>query len=371
MLSPTPPPVRVAKAILESGSPTARSVLSASHPRPRAQLASLRAHACGRPLSRLPLDELLEAAVMVWAEDAASVCWPFQPVVDGPGGFVPEEPARLWDRLLASAADDDEEDGVGGRRESSSRRRPLAVITGFCSHEGTQFVPQHAATNADFLAFFRTLIPALSAADLAALEALYPDPASSSQLRNPADYPPRLGAQFRRLHEAYAHYAYIAPVLHTAHTLAARAGARVYLYEYAAVARGNGPAAIAAAAHGDHAPVVAHDMAHLGRRPGLEAVARAVNACWAAFAAHPEGALDPSSWPAFVSPFGDDAAAAGGDPALGELLVFGRGNDEAAGGSDPGVPVQTRTLTRREMDQCRFWWDRMELSQGMGVRSSQ
>ncbi|KAM4060633.1 carboxylesterase family protein [Hirsutella rhossiliensis] len=366
MLSPTPAPLPIRKAILESGSPTARSVLAAAHPRPLAQLASLRALARGRPLSRLPLAELLDAAVLVWAEDAASACWPFQPVVDGAGGFIPEAPARLWRRLLAP---DEGEEGGGGK--ASPRRRPPAVITGFCSHEGTQFVPQHAATNADFLAFFRTLIPALSAADLAALEALYPDPASSPQLRNPPAWPPRrFGAQYRRLHEAYAHYAYIAPVLHTAHTLA-RAGARVHLYEYAAVAStGAAGDHVAAAAHGDHAPVVAHDMAHLAGRPGLEAVARAVNARWAAFAAHPEGELDPDSWPAFVSPFDDDGGEHRGSN-VGRLLVFGRGNDEAAGGSDPGVPVQTRTLTRREMDQCRFWWDRMELSQGRGVRPVQ
>ncbi|EQL02081.1 phenmedipham hydrolase [Ophiocordyceps sinensis CO18] len=115
-------------------------------------------------------------------------------------------------------------------------------------------------------------------------------------------------------------------------------------------------------------------MVHLRGRPGLEAVARAANARWAAFAAHPAGELDPNSWPVFVSPFDVAAAPRGADDddvrhGRGKLLVFGRGNDEAAGGSDPGIPVQTRTLTPRELHQCRFWWDRMELSQGMGVRA--
>ncbi|KAJ6439508.1 phenmedipham hydrolase [Purpureocillium lavendulum] len=439
ILSPAPLPSH-AKSILESGSPTARSVLSARHPRPAAQLASLKAHArratatataLGRTpprqqpvkLSTLPLDDLLDAAVAVFGEDMASVRWPFQPLVEDAGRHsdghsdassaptdkgpddrdgdddrvIPDAPLRLWDRLL----------GGSGR---PARQR--AVITGFCSHEGTQFVPTNAATNAAFLSFFATLIPGLSADDLADLERLYPDPVaggSSSPYANPPGCPH--AAQYTRLHVAYAHYAYICPVLHTVRALSVSSsassssasssssssgdgdtqrrgnedggetGTAVYLYEFAALAaspNGGGPAA----SHGDSSAVVAHDMAHMRGRPGLRAVADAMNARWMAFAASPDGRLDDdddddggggggggsgsdTSWPRFESPF-DVVDAATGRRGEGRLLVFGEGNDEAAGGAARGTPVRTRTLTAREMDQCRFWWDKMPLSQGMG-----
>ncbi|KND94521.1 Cholinesterase [Tolypocladium ophioglossoides CBS 100239] len=344
ILSPSPLPFR--KSILESGSPTARSVLAAAHPRPTAQLASLNSHARGKPLASLPVDDLLDASLMVWADNMASVCWPFQPVVDGGpggGGIIPDAPLKLWDDAARSG-----------------RMRDQAVITGFCSHEGTSFVPQRAATNAAFLSFFKTLIPSLAPADLAALERLYPDPVThpSSPYANPPQSRSRYGAQFTRLHEAYAHYAYICPVLHTAHSLSC-AGATVYLYEYAALAP-----PFFAASHGDQAAVVAHDMALLRGKPGLADVAGAMNARWTRFTASADGTLDEALWPRFVSPFDGR-----GQP-NGRLLVFGDGNDEAAGGLGKGTPVKTRTLTEREMEQCRFWWDRMELSQGMGVRSS-
>ncbi|KEY69681.1 hypothetical protein S7711_03167 [Stachybotrys chartarum IBT 7711] len=339
LLHPSPLPFR--KAILESGSPTARSTLSATHPRVLDQLRSLRAESYNAPLATLPVAQLLEASVMIWAQHAQSVCWPFQPVVDDrPGSLVPDLPLNLWAALLS--------------RTGPAAAEGLAVITGFCSHEGTQFVPQRAQTNAEFRGFFATLIPSFTQEDLNALEALYPDPVTDPS--SPYSHAGRQGAQFRRLYEAYGHYAYICPVLHTAHLLS-RAGARVYLYEYAAVSM-----PFRAAGHGDQAVVVAHDMDAIGFRPGLVAVAREMNPRWTNFAAKPDGDLG-DAWPLFRSPL------AGGD-GDGSLLVFGEGNDEAAGGSNLGTPVRTRTLTQKELDQCRFWWDRMELSQGLGLRGA-
>ena len=126
--------------------------------------------------------------------------------------------------------------------------------------------------------------------------------------------------------------------------------------------------------------------------PGLRAVADAMNARWMAFAASPDGLFDSSAadteeeggkgdegkeeeddevkglaWPRFESPF-DVVDRATGRRGSGRLLVFGEGNDEAAGGRARGTPVRVRTLTEREVEQCRFWWDRMALSQGMGER---
>lgn len=312
------------------------------------QLRALKANTRNRPLASLDVDSLLDAAVDVWAVHSISVTWPFQPVVDGPGGAVPDLPLNAWHKLTAPGPDG-----------SVSRAAGLAVLTGFSSHEGIGFVPQRADTNDEFRRFFATLIPSFSTADLDALEALYPDPVTDSSPTSPYRNRPedgRRGRQFRRLSEAYGHYAYICPVMHTAHRLS-RAGARVYLYEYAATSL-----PFNAAAHGDHAAAAGHDLTALGggsSKPGLAAVAGEMNSRWTNFVASPDGDLG-DSWPLFKSPFDD----AGGD---GKLLVFGEGNNEAAMGSSRGTPVRTRTLTPSEMEQCRFWWARMELSQGMGV----
>ncbi|KAK5997810.1 Acetylcholinesterase-like protein [Cladobotryum mycophilum] len=266
-----PFPLPFKKAILESGSATARSVLSPKHPRPASQWQDLKAFAWNKALDTLPVDDLIQASVIVYADHASAVTWPFQPVVDGPGGVIPDLPLNLWNDLVLSG-----------------RAKDISIITGFCSHEGTLFAPQSASTSSEFRSFFSTLIPSLSPSDLDSLELLYPDPLidSASPYRQlPGIGGPQrrpYGAQFRRIHEAYAHYAYICPVLHTAHVLS-RAGARVYLYEFAALA-----APFRAASHGDQAPIVAHDMTTLRSAPGLTAIAKEMNTRWTSFVASPQ-----------------------------------------------------------------------------------
>ncbi|KID97978.1 Carboxylesterase, type B, partial [Metarhizium majus ARSEF 297] len=178
--------------------------------------------------------------------------------------------------------------------------------------------------------------PSLTGDHLDALERLYPDPVTGPSKRYKNAPGCRHGAQFRRLHEALS-----------------CAGARVYLYEYAATSEPFG-----AASHGDQAPVVAHDMETLRGQRGLVAVAEEMTSRWGQFMASPTGEIE--SWPRFQSPFDDGRGG-------GELLVFGKGNDEAAGGKSEGVAVRKRILTDEEMAQYKFWWERMELSQGMGV----
>lgn len=312
----------------------------------------------------MPIGPLLEAAIMVWADNQAAVTWPFQPVVDttSSDSMIPNTPLQLWDDFTQS---------ISSSGSSSSYKKHISIITGFCSHEGTAFVPNQASTNAEFRSFFATLIPSFTPSDLDALETLYPDPVThpDSPYRNEPRHRGRYGAQFRRLHEAYAHYAYICPILHTAHMLSSAASAsedtkvHVYVYEYAALG-----AAFAAASHGEQAPVVAHDMEFLRGRPGLIATAREMNRRWTAFAAEEGGVLGEDVWPEFVTPFdGGDGTAAGGER---KLLVFGEGNDEEVddGEGNPGVPVRERTLTEGERERCRFWWARMGLSEGMCER---
>ncbi len=307
----------------------------------------------------MPIGPLLEAAIMVWADNERAVTWPFQPVVDAtsPDSMIADTPLKLWDDFAASSS---------SNNSNSTEKKHISIITGFCSHEGTSFVPGKASTNADFRSFFATLIPSLTSADLDELEALYPDPVANpdSPYRNTPSHEGRYGAQFCRLHEAYAHYAYIGPVLHTAHRLSALAAAasdgvavHVYVYEFAAL--GN---AFRAASHGEQAPVVAHDMDFLQGMPGLTATAREMNRRWTAFAASRDGVLGEEVWPEFETPL-----SGGGGGGKGKMLVFGEGNDEDVDGSqkNQGVAVKERTLTDGEMERCRFWWERMGLSEGM------
>lgn len=248
------------------------------------------------------------------------------------------------------------------------------------------FVPATASSPTALSDFFSALIPALSAADLATLESLYPPPST---------YPPpptaSHGAQFRRLAQAYGHYGYIAPLLHSAHFASKKksagdAGAApVWVYEYAAHAD------LAAANHGDHVPAATHDTNILTphKTPGLLAVSDAMHAHWSSFATtsdpnavatshdNPDLNSNDVAWPPFISPFGDTAAddyipRPADDPTetRGKILVFGEGNDELMGRLGQrrrGTAARVRTLTEAEVRQFRFWWDRIGLSEGMGL----
>ncbi|CAH0001905.1 unnamed protein product [Clonostachys byssicola] len=341
MLNPSPLPFH--KVILESGSPTARSVLSASHPRTAANLDSVRSSMLPvvTPPRTVKVNFLLNAGLDVFSKHAESLTWPFQPVVDGPGGIIPDLPLNLW-QLKASSSSSDQ----AGRGETSPL--PAAVITGFCTSEGIDFISE---TCSDFRSFFTKLIPSLTVADLEALEALYPPSGDHAAAGRRADLVRRLGL-------AYGDYAYICPIIHTAHMIS-KLGGKVYLYEFAALVS----EAHRAASHASHSDLVTRST--LGAElPGLEAVSAEMHSRWAEFAASPTGVFAGDRWPLFVTPFG--AGGDDGDEAKGKLLVFGQGNDEVSGGENAGVRVQTRTLTEREREVCRFWWDRMELSQGDG-----
>lgn len=323
MLNPSSP-LSFRKAILESGSPTARSVLSASHPRTKAQFSSFRHHLPGRKQGH-SIEDILHASLMVWAENMDSLAWPFQPIIDG--AVIPDLPLKLWKqpRLLP------------------------AILTGFCSHEGADFMPK---TLPSFRSFFSALIPTL---DLDALEAVYPDPDA-----DPASpYETGEAGQRKRLSDAYGHYAYICPVLHTAH-MASRSGTRVYLYEYAGL-NGKTDDGGKTAGHCAQSSLVRPSLDDIGSYPGLLATSREMHSRWAGFTTSPDGDLG-DQWPAFETPFGGEGK--------GEMLVFGEGNDEACGGTERGVPVGRRRVTGREMEVCRFWWERMELSEGMGERGA-
>ena len=375
------------KAILESGGPTARAVWDKSHPRPTAQLRDflvaagiLGGESAGPPsralshdeilnrLRQLPLGTIVGASRKVWNDYSASVCWPFQPVVDGQ--IIPQTPLNAW----------------RSRLDPGLPPSQIPIMTGFNSNEGTMFVPgdiSRADTDEHFRAFFTDLVPGLTSDDLDELCRVYPDPVTDpeSPYRMPEGaFPPGVsGRQWARLEAAYAHYAYICPVLQTAHYASSSpspSAAKVFVYEYAAHASGWNTAN-----HGDNQSAVAHSMAVLRGNPGLLAVADAMNTAWVRFAVsgHPNGPEDGNvagvRWEPFVTPFAS-AETRQLQPASTSLMVFGQGNDERvppeqrSGGPEakPGTTAAPRALSDYELAQCRFWWDRVELSQGSGRR---
>ncbi|KAL1838782.1 hypothetical protein VTJ49DRAFT_2210 [Mycothermus thermophilus] len=361
------------RAILESGAATARAVFYPTHPRHLIQFREFldAAGASHVPeseiishLRTLPLATIVRASRVVWDKYVPAVTWPFQPVIDGPNPFaassrtsnnslppiIPTLPLNAW---------------------TSSLHLRIPIITGFNTNEGTGFIPHLATTNSDFRSFFQTLIPSLTPSDLDQLESLYPDPVThpSSPYRR---VPRGKGAQWARLDAAYAHYAYICPVLQTAHYMQQSGVADVYVYRYAATALHG------TANHADESPVVAHDVQVLRGKAGLRKVAEAMHGRFARFAAgvlngnstHSNsvggGEGDEEEWPRFVSPFSEDGA--GGEKGTGKMLVFGEGNDERSGGKRTGTPVKVVEMTELEKDACRFWWERVPLSEGLGRR---
>ncbi|KEZ42759.1 hypothetical protein SAPIO_CDS6046 [Scedosporium apiospermum] len=361
ILSYTPQAAPFHKAILESGSPTSRAIWYPSHPRQKTQLQDFLSALGLSPtepnplaaLRSLPLEELTAAASKTWQKYESSVRWPFQPVIDD-STFIPDRPLELWRK------------GAGVR---------IPVITGFCTHEGTAFVsPCHSSE--EFRAFFTTLIPGLTEADLDRLEELYPGPPPSStseetlttQHHYAAPPPsPALGPHWRRLEAAYAHYAYIAPVLYTAHQLSISSpSSPVYVYEFAA----SSPP-LATANHTDETPFVTHSLKELEPHAGLVHVSERMHGFFADFVAGGgDGVLE--GWPAFTSPWAaEEEGGKGGD--VGKIMVFGKGNDERVAGERggvgrKGVPCDVRSLSEREIEQIGFWWERTALSQGFGER---
>jgi carboxylesterase type B len=363
------------KAILESGATTARAVFYPTHPRHLVQFREflIAVGAAGVPesdifahLRKLPLETIVRAAKIIWDKYTDSVTWPFQPVIDGPNPFanssqtIPTSPPLIPDLPINSWL-------------SRSHLR-IPIITGYNTNEGTAFIPPKANTAADFRAFFQNLIPSLSSSDLDKLESLYPDPVAHPSTSPYKAVPRGMGKQWARLDAAYSHYAYICPVLQTAHYMASSGGVTdVYVYRYAATA------SYGSANHGDEAPIVAHDMEELlgGKRQGLREVADAMHGMWARFVTSEANTPNPENdggdgkgveWPAFVSPFAEEGQKGKG---VGKIMVFGDGNDERSGGRNRGVPAKVVEMTELEKEACRFWWERVWLSQGLGKRAGE
>ncbi|KAF2714588.1 alpha/beta-hydrolase [Pleomassaria siparia CBS 279.74] len=199
-----------ARAILSSGSVTARSFPAATFPISARQFSDFMSQV------NCPESPNTEALVCLRSVDvttiqsaqnsvfnSAGLNWPFQPVSPGP--------------LLEKRGS---ESGFNGTFFD------IPILTTSCTNEGAGFVPQNLATNGDFVSFFTSLLPGLNDDDIADLQTLYPDPVTSGGPYTPdPDYP--ISPQYQRVSAAYADYSYICPVQETSVLLTA-ASAPVY-----------------------------------------------------------------------------------------------------------------------------------------------
>ncbi|KAJ8108941.1 hypothetical protein ONZ43_g6275 [Nemania bipapillata] len=353
-----PPPFQ--KAIIESGGATARAVFVPNHPLHEQQFQEFLSQ-CGltgvsddklfEKLRDLPYSTIVTASQAVWKAWSESLRWPFQPVIDGPGGVIPDLPINSW-------------------QKGNVLRIP--IITGFNTDEGATFVPENENQPTAVRDLMTSIIPAMNDTDIDKLDALYPSLSTTEgkTLYANAKQSTAFGTQFWRLDDAYAHYAYICPVIQTAtFSSTAQGAAPVYLYHFAARS-----AEFGAADHGDETPVVTHDMNIIGSYPGLIDTADAMTGAWTRFAVtgNPNlshsGAKATFTWPRYMSPFSSTTGnSTSSNSTIGRLALFGDGNDERMGSRgthSPGTPAKNIALTSREKTECKFWWPLVIFSEG-------
>ncbi|KAF3766124.1 alpha/beta-hydrolase, partial [Cryphonectria parasitica EP155] len=366
-------------AILESGGPTARATLSPDHPRTEAQwrefLSALGIEQGQTQvavedqqqqklfpfLRSLPLNVLLRASGAVFSRYQDPVRWPFQPVVETNNNNNTTTTTKTGGAIITDLP-------ISAFRRGAFLRIP--ILTGFNTNEGAVFCNPRVSTAQDFFGKFTAMIPGLEGADLASLSALYPDPVAHPD--SPYARVPRgFGRQWSRYEAAYAHYAYICPVLQTGHFYSGKTSASsssppppVWVYHFAPLSR---PEFGGTANHGDEAPVVAHDMAAIGSCPGLVRTADVMHGAWVRFIA--TGDPNSPAAPAGQLHHRSGSRERSGASSTGKVMIFGADNDERMGDSGerrPGTPARVASLTEHEVEACRYWWERVELSEGIG-----
>lgn len=202
------------KAILISGSPTARAFPGTEYPLYQRQFQDFVDYV-GCPagpnsavltcLRRASSKKIQFVSSAIYAASDHNITWPWQPVSPGP--------------LL-------EKRGSVSGNDGTFFQIPMLISS--VTDEGSRFVPLDLHTNADFLAFWRALTPGLGFNDLADLQRLYLDPNTYGDL---SPYKPQAGrfvsTQFQRVSAAYGDYSYTCPVQDTALRLA-ETGSLVY-----------------------------------------------------------------------------------------------------------------------------------------------
>jgi acetylcholinesterase len=325
---------------MESGAATARAVYPYDHSLHQKQfkeflqetgISNLSEDKVMSHLRSLPVSAIASASLAIFDKYNASLRWAFQPVIEGPGGYISKPPIAAW-------------------RSKDWHKMP--ILTGFNTNEGAMFVPVKMSKSSEFREFFRTLLPALSDPDLNTLESLYPDPVTHPTSSPYVETRRGLGAQFKRVEAAYAEFAYIAPVRHTAHFASRELSiqAPVYLYQFAVRRSVNG-----GANHGDQEDFVTYSPGVVNYSMAQQEIAGNMHAYYTSFiiSGNPNSVKgrwpDRPHWPAYRAWDG-------------ERIVFGEGNTEWIGGKDKGTASKV-VPDRYAQKACEFWWSRVDVSE--------
>lgn len=334
------------KAIMESGAPTARAIYPYDcilHQKQfeeflrETRSADISEDQIMHHLRNLPISTIVSASQTIFSKYDQSLQWAFQPVIEGPGGYISRAPIDAW---------------------SSRSWHKVPILTGFNTNEGASFAPPYMSKSSQFKEFFRTLLPALSSADLDDIELLYPDP-----LTNPSSpyqgVRRGLGAQFNRIDAAYGQFAYIAPVRQTAKLasaadLTSSPKTPVYLYQFAANSRANG-----GTRHGDQGDFSIYGPS-ISRLPKIhQEVAAWMHGYWVSFVitGDPNAVKgrwpDRPHWPAYRA-------------GEGERIVFGEENTDGTGGEDKAIAARVVPDSYAQKE-CEFWWSKTEIIEGWRI----
>lgn len=303
------------QAILSSGSPTARSFPGVDYALYQRQVNQFMNY-IGCPLApgsaaleclrAATVDDVQFVSSALYNAYSYNITWPWQPVSPGP--------------LLEKRGSTSGEDGTFFK---------IPTLISSATDEGRGFVPQDLRSNADFVNFWSTLAPGLTATDLSDLQKLYPEADTGSLLRS-QNY---VSQQFERLAMAFGDYAYICPVQDTASRLAS-AGAPVFK------ARFNTPNWSAAYLGVPHAS----DSAYFNGQTGAQypEIADLYSAYWASFVA----SGDPNTYAVSGAPTWERYTGAEGNGA--ELVVSP---------PDKGGAKMEKEGEGIRMEQCRWWRD--------------
>lgn len=317
------------RVIIESGAPTSRAVHpynAAVHEEQFSLFVEL--GNCSSVLEseimsclRAQTSETIQnASFEVFAKYNPSLRWAFQPVIEG--DIIKRRPIDAW---------------------LSGKWNKVPIMTGHTTNEGSYYVPDNLNTSADFTSFFRTLLPQLSKSDLKTLNKLYPDPSIDFKSPYTETRNISVGAQFKRVEQAYAHYAYACPVRQTADFVAPDPMVPLYLYHWAVnktVRNG--------ANHADNMFYETYNPDIVSFSETQKAIAGTLHAYVTSFITRGEPNGLKGRWEG--RPKWEEFAES-----KGKAMVFGKGNDERAGGVDKGVVAAMddgKTLKK----ECAFWW---------------
>ncbi|KAK4942005.1 hypothetical protein LTR10_018186 [Elasticomyces elasticus] len=330
------------RVVIESGAPTSRAVRAFDAEIHEKQFREFLGEvACPNDLDEekvfpflrsLPLSSIIDAQNAVFDRYNPSLRWAFQPVIDGE--IIPRRPIDSW---------------------RSGNYYKVPIMTGFNGNEGSLYINKKMATDEQFRQFFQTLLPQLPVSDIGAIaQKLYPDPEKSgNSVFQETRKDSTIGPQYKRIEAAYGQYAYVAPVRQTAN-LASRAQSNpVYLYHWALPTT-----VIGGASHGDNMRYETHSA----EVRSLSEVQGNISGMLHAYVT------------SFICNKGDPNAIAGRfadrpewEPYMGKqenprTMIFGKEVHELIGGENHGELAEC-VHDIWAMEQCHFWWDKVELTQ--------